>query len=284
MRPVNGGVRFNLRKMRVDAASTVRYVLDAGDEPVAMHQLLGGRVVLRFSGVIHCVACGRRTNKSFSQGYCFQCFRSLPSCDRCIVSPELCHYAAGTCRDPEWGLRTCFAPHVVYLANSSGLKVGITRSTQTPTRWIDQGARAALPIVTVPDRLASGRVESAMKQHVADKTNWRAMLKGDPPGVDLHEARDKLLAECRDALAQVPGAVAVDDAEVLTLRYPVSRYPDKVRALTAEKMPEVSGRLDGIKGQYLLLDTGVFNVRRHTGYECTMWVENEAFASRSATC
>lgn len=131
---VEGAVTGSLRKMRSALAETVAYALPVGDCDVPLNALLGRRITLQYLGQIHCVHCGRRTNKSFSQGYCYPCFQKLAACDSCIVSPEKCHYAAGTCREPAWGEQHCLQPHVVYLANSSGLKVGITRGTQVPTR------------------------------------------------------------------------------------------------------------------------------------------------------
>ena len=129
------------------------YSMPIGDQLVPMNALIGKMLTLDFQGQINCVHCGRLTKKSFNQGYCYPCFQRLAQCDICIVSPEKCHYAAGTCRDPEWGESHCMIDHVVYLANSSGVKVGITRGTQVPTRWIDQGAVSALPIFRVRTRL-----------------------------------------------------------------------------------------------------------------------------------
>jgi hypothetical protein len=191
----------------------------------------------------------------------------------CIVKPERCHYDQGTCREPKWGDAHCMQPHVVYLANSSGLKVGITREGQIPTRWIDQGAAAALPIMRVQTRLQSGLVEVALAQHVSDRTDWRAMLRGDPVAQDLAARRDDLLAASEGELARIRhrfGAQALQplpDADPLELRYPVLQYPDKIRPLNLDKTPVVQGRLQGIKGQYLILDSGVLNVRKFTGYK-----------------
>lgn len=268
----------NIRKMRVEADDPIRYTLPVGDESVAMNALLGRTVGLRFTGNIHCVACGRKTNKSFNQGHCFPCFRKLASCDGCIVRPERCHYHLGTCREPAWGEANCMRPHVVYLANSSGVKIGITRESQVPTRWIDQGAAQALPLARVASRRLSGLMEVAFKEHVADRTDWRRMLKGEPEGVDLAEARDALLEQCAEALSSVtdehdsadPEYIA--DAESLAFNYPVLEYPIKVASINLDKTPDVEGTLMGIKGQYLILDTGVINIRKYGGYEVAVTV------------
>ena len=167
--------------------------------------------------------------------------------------------------------------HYVYLANSSGVKVGITRGTQLPTRWIDQGAVQALPILRVQTRQQSGLVEDVIRQHVADKTNWRTMLKGVIPELDLMERRDQLLELCQDelnVLDQRFGLQAIQrlDAEAVNINYPVLEYPTKVTSLNFDKNPQVSGRLMGIKGQYLILDSGVINMRKFTAYHIEVTV------------
>lgn len=262
-------VEFNLRKFRVSAEGTVQYSFEAGEETVELNRYLGESVRFAFTGKIHCVECGRETAKSFNQGHCYPCFKRLASCDRCIVSPERCHYHEGTCREPEWGEANCFAPHVVYLANSSGLKVGITRHTQVPTRWIDQGASQAIPMLEVPSRRASGLLEVAFKQHVADRTDWRKMLKGEPEPLDLAAERERLLSLCADEVAAVEGAMPVAAPEVHEFEYPVDEYPEKVKSLNPEKTPVIEGVLKGLKGQYVILDCGVFNARRYGGYQLT---------------
>ncbi|NCF29586.1 MAG: DUF2797 domain-containing protein [Gammaproteobacteria bacterium] len=265
-----------LRKMRVEEGDPIQYTLPLGDESVAVNPLLGNTIVVRHTGDIHCVSCGRKTAKSFNQGHCFPCFRRLASCDACIVRPERCHYHLGTCREPEWGQAHCLRPHVVYLANSSGVKVGITRATQVPTRWIDQGAAQALPIARVASRRLSGLMEVAFKEHVSDRTDWRRMLKGEPEAVDLKASRDALFAQCDETLSDLtdeydqvdPEMIA--DAESRVFRYPVLEYPAKVTAINLDKNPRAEGTLLGIKGQYLILDTGVLNVRKYGGYEIAL--------------
>ena len=261
-----------IEKMRTTLAAPVQYALPLGDFLLPLNELLGQRVSLIHTGRIQCVACGRATKKSFNQGYCYPCFTRLAQCDSCIVKPELCHFAAGTCREPEWGMANCMIPHVVYLANSSGLKVGITRHSQIPTRWMDQGATQALPILAVQSRYQSGLAEVIFKDFVADKTDWRAMLKGDAAALDLPACRDELLSKVQaglDSLRQRFGAdaVATLDKPVVTIKYPVQQYPVKVSSLDFDKTPEVGGVLQGIKGQYLIFDTGVINLRKFGGYE-----------------
>lgn len=189
------------------------------------------------------------------------------------MSPEKCHYDQGTCRDPSWGEQFCFQSHYVYLANSSGVKVGITRGTQIPTRWIDQGAIQALPVLRVDTRFQSGLAEQIFAAHVTDKTNWRAMLKGQVDPIDLYAERDRLMALCQTGLTELEdrfGLQAIQrlpEAEVLELNYPVLNFPAKVTSLSFDKTPVVEGVLQGIKGQYLILDTGVINLRKFTAYQ-----------------
>ena len=166
----------HLAKMDVKLDDTVSYQLPLDDERVALNGLIGEHISIEHLGDIHCVHCGRRSKKSFSQGYCYPCFIKLPQCDTCIMSPEKCHFHQGTCRDPEWGEKYCFTDHFVYLANSSGVKVGITRGDQLPTRWIDQGATQGLPIFRVQTRYQAGLIEDCLREHVADKTHWQKML------------------------------------------------------------------------------------------------------------
>ncbi len=266
----------HLAKMRTELGDaqgkTNQYWLPLDQAEFHLNPLLGRPIKLVYQGEIHCQHCGRASKKSFSQGYCYPCFKKLPQCDSCIVSPEKCHFDAGTCRDADWGQRFCMSDHIVYLANSSGIKVGITRATQVPTRWIDQGAIQALPIFRVDSRYRSGLVEVLYKNHVADKTNWRTMLKGQVVPIDLIQARDRLLAETQVEVAELQQRFGLQSIQPLTdspvteLNYPVLNYPTKVTSFNFDKTPVVEGVLQGIKGQYLILDSGVINIRKFGAY------------------
>jgi len=252
--------------------SPVSYYLPFDDERLFLNPYIGKKISLHYRAEINCVACGRKTNKSFSQGYCYPCFKSLARCDMCIMKPETCHYFEGTCREPDWGKEFCLKDHVVYLANSSGVKVGITRGTQIPTRWIDQGATQALPVFSVANRLISGKIEMAIKKHVSDRTDWRKMLKGISDEVDLVEQRDMLLSMADNDLKLIMEEVGVEnilllsDALPVSIKYPVEHFPDKVKSFNFDKTEIVEGILQGVKGQYLMLDTGVLNIRKFGGY------------------
>lgn len=262
-----------LKKMRnaLDENGNVIYQLALGDELINMNDLLGKQVTLSYNGHIACQNCGKKTKKSYSQGFCFPCMQKLAQCDMCILKPETCHHHLGTCREPSWGEEHCMVPHYVYLSNTSGLKVGITRHTQLPTRWIDQGATQALPIFKVQSRIQSGKVEIALGKHIGDKTNWRAMLKGSAEDVDLKAIADELIDKVADELTEIEaslplGSIQRLNEDIVSLTYPVLTYPTKISSFNFDKTDDVSGTLTGIKGQYLYFDTGVINIRKFTSY------------------
>lgn len=264
-----------LEKMVTYHDAPVRYELVLGEQQVSLNELLGKTLTLQHTGQLSCLHCNQSMKKSFNQGYCYPCFTRLAQCDLCMMKPETCHHAAGTCRDNAWAETFCFQPHFVYLANTSGLKVGITRHTQIPTRWIDQGAMQALPIFKVTSRRLSGQIETLIAKHVSDKTQWQTMLKHKIEPLNLHAERDRLLANCAaelNALQQTnSGAIEfLTSAQIVDLHYPIEIAPLKVKALNFDKTPQISGVLQGIKGQYLMLDSGVLNVRKFAGYEITL--------------
>jgi hypothetical protein len=176
-----------------------------------------------------------------------------------MVRPEKCHYAKGTCRQPVWGEQNCFAPHYIYLANTSGVKVGITRNI--PQRWLDQGATQALPIIKVNNRFDAGKLEIIFKQFIADKTNWRKMLSGNAKDINLQNIAYDLLKQIGNTYELLP------NLDTIKIKYPVLYYPTKIKSLNFDKTAEISGKLYGIKGQYLILDIGVLNLRKFKGYE-----------------
>ena len=239
---------------------------------------LGQEVEIEWTGKIYCVSCGNKTPKSYSQGHCFKCFKTKASCDMCIMKPETCHYHLGTCREESFAQEVCFQPHIVYLANSSALKVGITRLGQMPTRWLDQGATQALPIMKVGSRRLSGQLEVMFGEQVADKTDWRKLLKGEADPINLLEIRDQLLTEFEPQIEMIRDEFSMsldfnEGVEILETElprefiYPVEQYPEKVKSHNLDKTPIIRGVLQGIKGQYLILDTGVINIRKYSGYE-----------------
>lgn len=250
-----------------------KYSLPLGDQIIELNSCLGRHLRIEYQDIINCVHCGKKTSKSFAQGYCYPCFTRLAECDMCIIKPEKCHYEQGTCRDNDWAHAHCMQPHVVYLANSSGLKVGITRLSNVPSRWVDQGAIAALPIIKVHNRYQSGMMEVTLAEEINDKTNWRKMLKNEVVDIDLLAQKQEILQQMQDKLAAVAasfkfsGVEYLDSPQLYQIKYPVLQYPKKVTSLSLEKQNVVEGVLLGIKGQYLIFDCGVFNVRKFSGYK-----------------
>lgn len=260
----------------VDAAGRAHYQLRVGEHSQPLNVWLGHNIALQSTGRIACVHCQQPTRKSFGQGHCYPCFRRLARCDTCMMAPERCHYFQGTCREPEWGERHCFAPHVVYLASSSGAKVGITKPSQMPTRWLDQGAVQALPILSVASRRQSGMVETLFKSEISDRTHWQRMLKGEVADVDLIALRDDLMTRLAPGIASLRAQFGEDNIQahgeqsVARFDYPVLAWPERVSAFNLDRTPQVEGRLMGMKGQYLILDTGVINLRKYTGYQVSV--------------
>ena len=259
----------DLRKMRSHYGSPVRYELALhGGDILPISDWVGSDIHLQHSGEIFCKRCGRKTAKSFAQGFCYPCFQTAPENSPCIINPELCEGHKGIGRDAGWERMNHVKPHVVYLAVSSGLKVGVTRGDQVPTRWIDQGASQAIILAETPYRRLAGEIEVALKEHVSDKTAWQSMLKNlIPEGIDLLAEKERLGAfipeDLKDFLSKKD--------KIWEIEYPVIEFPEKVKSINLTKVPEFSGKLMGIKGQYLLLDEGrVFNVRSHAGFHVTI--------------
>ncbi|MFT5217985.1 MAG: hypothetical protein ACI9LO_000341 [Planctomycetota bacterium] len=265
-----------LHKMHVELENPVRYRLELSGETIDLNEWIGRQVTIEYLQRIECVHCGRTTKKSFSQGYCYPCFIKLAQCDLCIMSPERCHFHLGTCREPEWGELHCMKPHIVYFSNTSGVKVGVTRESQIPTRWIDQGALQAMPVLRVSKRYHAGLIEVAFKQFMNDKTNWRNMLKNEVAEVDLFDVYQQFWPQVKAGLAQF----LIDDIEemaspesAIELNFPANAYPTKVTSFNLEKLALATGTLDAIKGQYLIFDSGVINIRKYAGYQVSLSVD-----------
>lgn len=259
-----------IRKMVADMGEPIRYWLPFGDEQVSMNELIGRELYFSYDGQITCTLCGRKTKKSFNQGFCYPCMLNAPEASECIIKPELCEGHLGGGRDPQWERENHVQPHFVYLALSSAVKVGVTRETQVPTRWIDQGASQAILLAKTPNRYLAGALEVLLKEHFTDRTNWRKMLKNEIlEDVSLPDVK----AELRDKIHADFKQYYTEDSQATHLHYPVLEYPEKVKSVGFDKMPEIEGRLQGIKGQYLLFDENrVLNMRKHTGYHIELQV------------
>ena len=250
-------------KMKTELNHPVKYFLPIGDKLLGMNQWIGKHIQFHFNDEIYCLDCGQRTKKSFNQGFCYTCFQNSPMSSECIIKPELCRAHLGEGRDMEWEREHHLKDHYVYLAVSSGVKVGITRDTQVPTRWIDQGASYAVPIARTPNRYLCGMIEVSLKQHLSDRTAWQRMLKNEITHVDLTEKREEVFK----LIPKEYHKYLLKKEDILNIQYPVNEYPTKVKSLSFDKTPRIQGHLMGIKGQYLLFEDGqVLNMRKHQAY------------------
>jgi len=250
-----------LTKMETEFSHPIQYYLVFDNDFINMNQLLDKTIEIRFIKY-QCLNCGL-DKPIFRQGFCKSCFFEIPQAADWIMRPELstAHLEIED-RDLEYEKRVQLQPHIVYLANSSSIKVGVTRKSQVPTRWIDQGAHEAIEIVEVPNRYLAGITEMALKDHVSDKTNWRTMLKNDVVDENLVEWRERLKP-------YIPNEVMdyfIESNTETNMEFPVLQYPLKPKSLNLEKELNYTGVLKGIKGQYLIFeDDVVFNVRANEG-------------------
>lgn len=251
-----------LRKMRTEIGNPIQYFLVFENDFINMNQGLNRELQIDFIK-FQCLNCGE-DRPIYRQGFCKSCFYETPLAGDWIMKPELSTaHLDKEDRDLDYEKKIQLQPHIVYLANSSSIKVGVTRKSQVPTRWIDQGAHEAIEIVEVPNRYLAGITEVALKDFVSDKTSWRKMLQNDIEDVDLVEWRNKLKASIPDEAIDY----FLNDREETHLEFPVLQYPDKVNSLNLDKTPSYKGVLKGIKGQYLIFeDNTVFNVRGSEGY------------------
>ncbi len=251
-----------LVKMKTEWGSPIQYYLDLESDVILMNQLIGKTISLEKIGS-QCLNC-KQEAPIFRQGFCKKCFFEIPSAGEWIMRPELSQAHLGIQdRDLEYEKRIQLQPHLVYLAVSSGLKVGVTRSSQIPTRWIDQGAHLAIPIVETPNRYLAGVTEVALKEHYNDKTNWRLMLQNSGPDLNLEAEKER----CLEWIPKdVKPYILHNIKTPTTLNFPVLNYPEKVSSLNLDKLISFQGQLTGIKGQYLIFeDQTVFNIRGNEG-------------------
>ncbi|MGB5244766.1 MAG: DUF2797 domain-containing protein [Lutimonas sp.] len=252
-----------LRKMSTEIGNPIQYYLDMEADFLVMNQLLDKKIEITFQKY-QCLSCGE-DKKIFRQGFCYDCFYKMPQAGDWIMRPELSQaHLDIEDRDLEFEKSMQLQPHVVYLANSSNVKVGVTRKAQIPTRWIDQGAHEAIEIVEVPNRYLAGITEVALKEHVSDKTNWRKMLTNEIEDLDLNAEKEKLSPYIPEEVKPYFREMHSKEVE---LDFPVLQYPKKIKSLNLEKTQNYSGVLKWIKGQYLIFEDGTaFNVRNYEGY------------------
>ena len=251
-----------LSKMTHKAGIPIQYFLNLSEESHSLTSKVGQIVTVKHTGKITCVECGRVIKKTYSDGYCFPCTRDLPENDICSVRPEKCQHDKGNEADREFYEKYCNIDHYVYLSQTSGVKVGITRHYNIPSRWIDQGAVKALIIAKVPRRILSGHIEIVLAKEISDKTNWRKMLLGQVEEVDFSFMRREMI-EC---IPQDLKQYALYEEEVQSFIYPVEAVPEKISSHNLDKESEFSEKLTGIKGQYLIFKNRVINMRKYSGY------------------
>jgi len=258
-----------IRKMQTELKETVQYYLVFPDNFLHMNQLLDKNISLKHVGN-ECLNCGL-DKKIWRQGFCYDCFSQIPQAGEWIMKPELSRaHLDEEDRDLEYEKKVQLKPHIVYLANSSNIKVGVTRKTQIPTRWIDQGAHEAVAILEAPNRYLAGITEMALKDHVADKTNWRKMLTNSVKDLDLLSIRESLLQYIPEEAQEF----ILENEKEWQIKFPVLQYPAKVTSVNLAKTTQHAGKLKGIKGQYLIFEDGtVMNLRSHEGLVLEIKVE-----------
>jgi len=268
----------------ISSLGVVNYTLKVGDAKIDMNALIGKSITIRHTTTINCTACGRVTKESYrGSGFCRLCSNTLAKADACRISPEKCHYEAGTCREPKWGEQNCLTPHIVYVSDTGQRKIGITRhaNDEVSSRWIDQGATSAVAIISTSNRFLSGEVEVICKKYISDRTNWRKMLQ-DIPSDDIMEIFIKefkalIYGEIEELRAK-HGLLAIQWIEnpiIQNINYPVLKYPTKVKSVNLDKLLTFTGTLCGIKGQYFLFDDdSVMNIRKYAGYEIELTVND----------
>ncbi len=270
--------RLLISKMRSEAKDPVQYTLQTEQGDLRVNDWIGQTITIADTGRRFCTQCARPSKKLFQQGYCYPCYRKLQECNLCVIHPERCRVMEGCCPENDWAHRHCHASQILYLSYTSGLKVGITQEKNCPSRWIDQGAVAACAVMTASNRFLVGQVEVALKAFLADKTQWRTMLRESPEPPDLVAAWEQVLMQAELPLMDLIETYGDEDIGIIdnpmmqTFRYPLEKHPEKIMSHSLDKTPEVSGVLQGIKGQYLILDTGVMNIRKFTGYEVDITV------------
>jgi hypothetical protein len=261
-----------LYKMRTEQLNPVEYFLPIGNSELFMNEMIGLEMEIHFKGVINCIYCGAKTRKSYNQGYCYNCLTTRPEADESVIRPELSKSHLGVSRDMKWAEENDLIDHYVYLSVTSNLKVGVTRYYNIPSRWIDQGASFALPIAKTPNRHIAGIIEIFLKKFVPDKTNWIKMLQSrNEPYTELEPEKQRLCSLLPKELQQY----IIHEEQITSIIYPGNIPNEKINNIHLETQNNINGRLIGIKGQYLLFDSGeVLNIRSHAGYHVEIISKN----------
>ncbi|MEA3496192.1 MAG: DUF2797 domain-containing protein [Bacteroidota bacterium] len=254
----------NIIKMKTKLDDSAHYYLPIGGKTIFVNELIGTSLKISFAGQINCIKCGKRIRKTYNQGFCYNCFLTAPEADPSIINPELDKSHLGISRDMEWAKQYSLQPHFVYLSVSSHLKVGVTKATNLISRWIDQGAVKGIVIAETPNRHLAGLIEVELKKHFADKTNWRKMLTGN---IDLGQNLIEEKLNASELLSEELKKYVNETNKITEIKYDVISYPEKVKSIDFLKTPEYTGKLVGIKAQYLIFDDQkVLNIRKHNGF------------------
>ena len=257
----------NLTKMKGRYCdNSVQYTLTLDDSVIDMNSLIGKEVSISFLNKINCVICGVKIRSTYAgRAMCKHCYETAPQAEECLFYPEKCKAHLGEARDMEWSNKQCLIPHIVYLSISSGLKVGVTRHHQVPVRWIDQGAVKAIKLAETPNRHIAGVIEVFLKRYVADKTNWKKMLKSQSSDFNINLVTEK--ERVAELLPEALKRYTTEDNNILEINYPLSLTPENPKIFNFEKEVEIRSIVAGIKGQYLLFENGnVINLNKYSGF------------------
>ena len=252
-----------ISKLITQLSDPIEYFFPIGQESINLKNYFNCEFEIVFNGDIFCINCNKKINKTFMQGYCYPCFLQSPKTSECIFKPHLCRAHEGESRDMQWSEKNCLTTTYVYLSLTSNLKVGVTRSSHIPSRWIDQGAHQAIKLAKCPNRYTAGMIEVEISKHISDRTQWRKMIQGIYDNIDLLKEKNRLLNTLSESLKRYKSK----NDDIINFKYPGKRTPEKIKSINMEKLKNFNGILTGIKGQYLIFNNEyVLNVRKYTGY------------------
>ena len=258
-----------ISKMVSSIGNPIEYVLPIGEKKLILNKYIGELIQIKFNDEIRCINCKNKIKKTYMQGYCYPCFISLPQTEDCVFKPHLCKAHLGEARDMDWAKNNCLVSTYVYLSLTSNLKVGVTRHSHIPSRWIDQGAHYAIRFAKTPNRYLAGLIESEISKYISDRTQWRRMILGQYDELDLIDKKNDLHEYLPNNLEKY----YLNDENIVELKYPIINNLEKIKSFNIEKFKTINKKLIGIKGQYLMFDDNhVLNVRKYTGYNFTIKV------------
>ena len=253
----------SISKLTCEFKNPILYKFNIGNQSFDLNNYIGKNIKIKFLDKINCIECGNKIKKTFMQGFCYPCFIKSPKTSECIFKPHLCRAHLGESKDMEWSKKYCLSDQYVYLSITSNLKVGVTRYTQIPNRWIDQGAHHAIKLAKVPNRYLAGMIEIELSKYISDRTQWRKMLQGNYEQIDLINKKKELAK----LLSSEYQKYIITDNTIQNLFYPQLNQLEKIKSINIEKTPLIDGEITGIKGQYIIIDNlYVLNVRKYTGY------------------